>query len=135
ELALLLVRTDAPAERIALGERRLNVPIAVGLLADAWRWHIFGIGGDRKSPFPAHPGPVPIEFFPTARHRSTNRAVHERSPESSMPSIARKEHFRPAAKPEDVEMVEALVRASGVFNESEIRIARELVQENLARGS
>jgi GNAT superfamily N-acetyltransferase len=32
-------------------------------------------------------------------------------------------------------MVEKLVRASGVFNDAEIRIARELVEENLARGS
>jgi len=52
-----------------------------------------------------------------------------------MPSIARKEHFRAAVKPEDAKMVEALARASGVFNEGEIRIARELVEENLARGS
>ena len=52
-----------------------------------------------------------------------------------MPSIARKEHFRAAVKPEDAEMVEKLARASDVFNAGEIRIARELVEENLARGS
>jgi GNAT superfamily N-acetyltransferase len=52
-----------------------------------------------------------------------------------MPSIAHKEHFRAAVKPEDVAAVETLTRASGVFNEMEIRIARELVEENLARGS
>jgi GNAT superfamily N-acetyltransferase len=52
-----------------------------------------------------------------------------------MPSIAHKERFRPAAKPEDAEMVETLVRATGVFSDAEIRIARELVEENLTRGS
>jgi len=53
-----------------------------------------------------------------------------------MPSTAaHKEHFRAAVKPEDAQMVEALARASGVFNDMEIRIARELVEENLARGS
>jgi GNAT superfamily N-acetyltransferase len=52
-----------------------------------------------------------------------------------MSSTTSKEHFRAAVKPEDADMVEALARASGVFNEDEIRIARELVQENLARGS
>jgi len=52
-----------------------------------------------------------------------------------MSSIATKEHFRAAVKPEDAAMVEALARSSGVFNEMEIRISRELVEENLARGS
>jgi len=42
--------------------------------------------------------------------------------------------FRYEAKPDDAPAVEALVRASGVFNEAETAIARELVEDNLARG-
>jgi GNAT superfamily N-acetyltransferase len=43
--------------------------------------------------------------------------------------------FRVAAKPEDTAAVESLVRAAGVFNDEEIAIARELVDETLARGT
>ena len=35
---------------------------------------------------------------------------------------------------EDAPAVEALIRRTGIFNESEIAIARELVDENLAKG-
>lgn len=45
------------------------------------------------------------------------------------------EVLRAAPRPADVDAVERLVRATGVFNESEIAIARELVAENLARGA
>jgi len=41
--------------------------------------------------------------------------------------------FEPTAQ--DAECVEALVRASGVFSAEEIAIARELVEEALARGA
>jgi ribosomal protein S18 acetylase RimI-like enzyme len=51
---------------------------------------------------------------------------------TSQPSA---EHsFRHAPKAGDAAAVEALVRASGVFSEAEIAIARELVEDNLARG-
>lgn len=42
--------------------------------------------------------------------------------------------FRVAARPVDADAVEALVRESGVFGAKEIAIARELVEEHLARG-
>src|SRR5271155_1572972 len=61
-----------------------------------------------------------------------------RLPESPMTSISSAQpnaRFRPSAKPEDAAAVEALVRRTGVFNDEEIAIARELVEENLARGS
>ncbi len=45
------------------------------------------------------------------------------------------DRFRTVAKPDDAAAVEALVRASGVFSEAEIAIARELVEDALARGS
>ncbi len=44
-------------------------------------------------------------------------------------------HFRFETKPDDAGAVDALVRASGVFSEAEIAVARELVEDNLARGS
>jgi ribosomal protein S18 acetylase RimI-like enzyme len=42
--------------------------------------------------------------------------------------------FRTQAGQSDPAAVESLVRSTGVFNEAEIAIARELVEENLARG-
>ena len=48
-----------------------------------------------------------------------------------MPSIA---PFRDTPRAGDAEAVEAIVRATGVFSEAEIAIARELVEENLAKG-
>src|SRR5579872_3292999 len=44
------------------------------------------------------------------------------------------QQFRQQTKPEDAESVERLVRSTGVFSPAEIRIARELVEENLTRG-
>lgn len=43
-------------------------------------------------------------------------------------------YFRTKTQPSDADAVEQLVRATGVFNAAEIAIARELVEENLARG-
>lgn len=43
--------------------------------------------------------------------------------------------FRFAARAEDPAHVEALVRDTGVFSAEEIAIARELVEDNLARGA
>jgi ribosomal protein S18 acetylase RimI-like enzyme len=42
--------------------------------------------------------------------------------------------FRTRTKAEDLDAVERLVRATGVFSPAEIAIARELVEENLAQG-
>jgi len=42
--------------------------------------------------------------------------------------------FRTRTKSEDLVAVERLVRATGVFSPAEIAIARELVEENLAKG-
>src|SRR5437868_7402318 len=42
--------------------------------------------------------------------------------------------FRTRTKSTDAAAVEQVVRATGVFNASEIAISRELVEENLARG-
>ena len=42
--------------------------------------------------------------------------------------------FRTTVRPEDAPAVEALIRRTGVFNESEVAIARELVDENIAKG-
>jgi ribosomal protein S18 acetylase RimI-like enzyme len=43
--------------------------------------------------------------------------------------------FRKTVKPGDAAAVEALARAAGVFSDEEIAIARELIEDNLARGS
>jgi GNAT superfamily N-acetyltransferase len=43
--------------------------------------------------------------------------------------------FRLVARQEDATAVEELVRASDAFSDAEIAIARELVEDNLARGS
>ncbi len=43
--------------------------------------------------------------------------------------------FRFDPTPDDAARVEALVRASGVFSDEEIVIARELVEETLAKGT
>lgn len=42
--------------------------------------------------------------------------------------------FRSRVRPEDAPAVEALVRRTAVFNNSEVAIARELVEETLAKG-
>jgi ribosomal protein S18 acetylase RimI-like enzyme len=42
--------------------------------------------------------------------------------------------FRDAVRPEDADAVERLVRATGFFSPAEVAIARELVDERLARG-
>jgi ribosomal protein S18 acetylase RimI-like enzyme len=44
------------------------------------------------------------------------------------------ESFRTKTQILDIAAIEQLVRASGVFNDSEIAIARELIEENLAKG-
>ncbi len=43
-------------------------------------------------------------------------------------------HFRSRILPADPERIEALVRTTGFFNEEEISIARELVEERLHKG-
>ena len=43
-------------------------------------------------------------------------------------------NFRTRTKSEDLDAVERLVSATGVFSPAEIAIARELVEENLAKG-
>ncbi len=48
-----------------------------------------------------------------------------------LPSFALRNHLRPT----DVEMIGALVRLTGVFNEEEIATARELAEENIAEGA
>jgi ribosomal protein S18 acetylase RimI-like enzyme len=53
------------------------------------------------------------------------------SPEPLSPT----EGFRAGARPGDVDAVEALTRATGVFSEAEVEVARELVEDNLARGA
>lgn len=45
------------------------------------------------------------------------------------------EAFRSTPRPSDVGAVERLVRQTQVFNEGEVAIARELVQETLAKGA
>jgi len=45
------------------------------------------------------------------------------------------EAFRVEPRADDVDAVARLVRLTGVFNEGEIAIARELVEENLAKGA
>jgi ribosomal protein S18 acetylase RimI-like enzyme len=44
------------------------------------------------------------------------------------------DHFRTHTLPADIDAVEYLVRTTGVFSLHEIAIARELVEENLAKG-
>jgi ribosomal protein S18 acetylase RimI-like enzyme len=46
----------------------------------------------------------------------------------------RTEGFRTEARPGDAAAIEALTRATGVFSEEEVVVARELLEENLARG-
>jgi GNAT superfamily N-acetyltransferase len=43
--------------------------------------------------------------------------------------------FRSVVRPEDAEAADRLARASGVFNEGEAGIARELVEDNLVKGA
>ena len=42
--------------------------------------------------------------------------------------------FRRRVRPEDAQAVESLVRRIGIFNEEEVDVARELVEETLAKG-
>lgn len=44
------------------------------------------------------------------------------------------ETFRAVTRPGDASAIEALARATGVFSEEETIVARELLEENLARG-
>src|SRR5262249_52133581 len=53
---------------------------------------------------------------------------------SGKSSTAPTERFRAAVRLQDTDAVERLVRATGVFNEGEVGIARELVDECLAKG-
>jgi len=53
---------------------------------------------------------------------------------TSIAREARGEHFRSVVTGKDAAAVEELVRASGVFNDAEVAIARELVETNLAQG-
>jgi ribosomal protein S18 acetylase RimI-like enzyme len=48
--------------------------------------------------------------------------------------MASAEAFRTQTHSRDAEAIENLVRASGVFNAAEVAVARELVEENLAKG-
>ncbi len=52
---------------------------------------------------------------------------------SARPSTA--DSFRTEVKPADVDSIARIVAACGVFNESEVGIARELVDEHLAKGA
>src|SRR6185503_21108348 len=49
-----------------------------------------------------------------------------------LPSAA--EQFRTAVRLGDAAAVERLIRETNVFNEEEVGVARELVEENLAKG-
>ena len=49
-------------------------------------------------------------------------------------TAAGSQHFRTRTKPDDIDSVERLVGATGVFSAPEIAIARELVEENLVKG-
>ena len=42
--------------------------------------------------------------------------------------------FRRRVRPEDAQAVEELVRSIGIFNEEEVEVARELIEETLAKG-
>lgn len=53
---------------------------------------------------------------------------------SSPPRLEAVSGFRAEVRREDADAVEHLVRATGVFSEAEIGIARELVEEYLAEG-
>jgi ribosomal protein S18 acetylase RimI-like enzyme len=52
-----------------------------------------------------------------------------------MSSIVTPSRYRTEPRPEDAPAVEELVRAAGVFSPAEIVIARELVDEALAKGT
>jgi ribosomal protein S18 acetylase RimI-like enzyme len=54
---------------------------------------------------------------------------------TSLVPRSKAEIFRDIVHPADVDAVERLVRKTGVFSVSEIAIARELVEENLAKGA
>ena len=43
--------------------------------------------------------------------------------------------FRASSRPADVAAIERLVRLTGVFSRDEVGIARELIEENLAKGA
>ena len=59
----------------------------------------------------------------------------KRSSPTSFAPPCNTEVFRDLVRPEDALEIEALVRSTGVFSPSEIAIARELVEENLAKGA
>src|SRR5262245_28577265 len=71
--------------------------------------------GEIESPQPGSAEAVPVAIY-----------------DCTMPAEA--DAFRTHLRSEDPTAVEEVVRRSGVFNESEIAIARELVDETLAKG-
>jgi GNAT superfamily N-acetyltransferase len=52
----------------------------------------------------------------------------------SISSASAQDRFRFTIRPEDADAVEDIVRQAGVFSDAEIVIARELVEETLAKG-
>jgi ribosomal protein S18 acetylase RimI-like enzyme len=54
---------------------------------------------------------------------------------SALRSEDRPRFFRNTVRKEDAEAADALARASGVFNEGEACIARELIEDHLAKGA
>ena len=50
------------------------------------------------------------------------------------PALPTVRAFRRRVRPEDAQAVEDLVRCIGIFNEEEVDVARELVEENLGKG-
>jgi D-alanine-D-alanine ligase len=63
--------------------------------------------------------------------RRIDEALPDMTTDEGSPSV----HLRCEVKPEDVAMVEGIVRSTGAFRDDEIAVAVELVQENLARGA
>jgi len=52
------------------------------------------------------------------------------TPPEDLPPLA----FRAVVRPEDIEDVQSLVRATGFFSDEEVSIATELVEQRLAKG-
>src|SRR5215469_3709969 len=142
QFLFLLGGRDGPAPQIVGREWRLALPGAVGLPPDARRRHVFGIGSDGKLPLAPHPRPILVELPPAFavdgvhgspdRREACSLTTEATSPESCMTSIA--PLFRTTPRAGDAAAVEEIVRATGVFSVAEIAIARELVEENLAKG-
>src|SRR5271154_38437 len=140
---------NPPTPGIVLGERHVEVPMAVGLLADAGRRHEFGISRNRKSPLAPHPRPIREKLLPSARARhvrftpclarpccaSEGECSIQRMSNLPVELMASISQFRTTVTPGDAAAVEAIVRSAVVFSEEEIAIARELVEDNLTRGS